>query len=192
MKDTIKRILILSAFLPLAACVETTSPLCDSSNKTNVPDLKESYKISMLMVGKDSASFSEQGLTFKNTGTGEYDVDGGAGPQHFSTCKVGSWHIAETKNSFGTYQQTILSAKGDGSMTQSQFIIDPNTLKQMGVNFSIVERQEPKSQKQWRQFFGANDDEKKYSVIVINNDNSTATEIVRKIGMPFAIGFTLH
>ncbi len=175
---------LIAPLLLLAACVETTAPLCDNGNKVDLPGFERDYALTVL--ADPTQDMKDVKLNVSRKGPGEYQLNG----KDIVTCRVGRWVMGESVNSYGTYQQTILSQAVDGSASMNQMLIDKKDLLAHGVEFEIVEREASNSQHNWLNSFGLNATKQK--VLLIKLDSAAAHAVISKVAKPSALGLFMY
>ncbi len=172
-------------FLSLAACVETTAPLCDASNKADVVGFDRQYVLSTSF--DPSKDVESAQIKIERLGVGEYT----AGGSDISTCRLGRFNVAEQKTKFGTYEQSIVSVDPAGATSLNQLLVDAKALAAGGVSYEIVERETGPKQKQWARSFGQLTNNKQ-KVMIINTDSPAARAVIEQNAKLSAFGISMY
>ena len=174
----------LAALAATTGCIETTTPLCHSGNLTDATGLEGDFQMSTLWAA--DGEMSSQNLSIKHIGKGKYQIGNGSQAQSVSVCQVDRWRLVEAPTQFGTYQQQILSVDPTAAISMNQMIIDQKTLKDAGIDFELVERE---NQNTWLPL--RTREQGKSKALVIKVDSESMAVQLGKLVKPMALGMSL-
>ena len=189
MKSTVLKMSISALLLSLAACVETTSPVCDAGNAADLPGGKSEYAFQyMTEPGKPAES---QKISIERLELGKYKFTTGGNSAAVNVCRVGRFIVGEVPTPFGTYKQHVMEAGANQTMNFSSWMFDSSVLAQQGVQSQVVTRKVDPNLKLWSAFMGAKDQPTE-KVLVIDNSSAGANSVLSSLGLPNGLSMLLN
>lgn len=198
-KQPFSSLLLLIILFSLSACIETTHPLCTDENKKDLPGLEASYVGSLPMVAEDlvlgrmkmKIERMEEGLyRFSDPSSSRKLVSDGEAIT-YKTCAFGGLHIAETKNSHGTYSSYILNLSESG-LALSYLLFDRGVLNEHSIKYSQVERPLSKMAQRALAAIHREENTETYKVFLIENPTDKETQVLKDNWETSFLGFTFR
>ncbi|MFN8943845.1 MAG: hypothetical protein ACK5WZ_04380 [Pseudobdellovibrionaceae bacterium] len=190
MKNTMRLLVLVSLLASFSACVETTMPLCNQSNKLDVPNFAKSYTSTVL---DSDFNLSNTKMLIQKAGTGMYSITTNGQVSPVSTCTLGSKTIAEFSTEYGTFQQYVLNVNDQNTNTLSfsMLVTGQQDLNNAGLKFSIEERSASKVPRAFHSAFGLREDGKN-KVLIIKNENAQDNHALSLIAVSSLLGLTFY
>ncbi len=129
MKKLLGLILLSLCFV---SCMEVEKPVCNVSNRVDIPNLPQNLSINILDSYFD---LMQVPTNFKHIGKGLYDNNGSL----FEVCAVAGKTLIQTTTEFNTYKLFSYSI-GTDSVSFPDYIVDKSRLDDLGISYQIVTR----------------------------------------------------
>lgn len=168
------------------ACVEYTSPICNSTNLTdsNIEGEKK-FMIYSNFEGEELVS------EITRTGKGTYQAAAAGEVQDINTCKTSKGLYAEFKTPFGTYMGDVLNHLPNGNFMMASHFVSKSVLDREKIPYTIELRKESVAsvfmKKMGFNSVITNANDEGVEVIVIKND-AKSTKSMIQYGQTASIG----
>lgn len=182
LKKTMTAAGLLFVALNFTACVEYTEPLCNAENLEDISGLAGSK--SLYSLDKDY-KMSQQTYEIDHVSKGTYF--GGA----IQTCRVASNYVMQARTKEGTYS-VLAVTPGPTSLSISTLVVGSEELKQGGVRYEIIEREQNLLNPKLASMMAiGNFAKSKQRVMVVDNSTPESRAVIEKYAVPFSLGAVL-
>lgn len=180
-----KAFLILIGFY-LSACTHYLKPLCDESNRVDVPNLEGRFSTTLVSLEKAESQIMRMTLTISRIDRGIYSVYQESEPTELFVCRIGGHLYVEgkskpiTDSSPETIQVFRLDPLAGGSFDLVFLGVDSQYLKSRGIPYQVIVKEPPKEEPQPGPVSGASIVAgNSTSAVVIDNSNIKASDFVQ-------------
>ena len=176
-----KKLFLLLVSLLAISCANYEAPLCNSSNRVEVPNFEGRFSATISMITEEKSTVIKQSVVVSRLDRGLYLVQQSNENSVISTCELDGHIYAESKDKSksaffgsgiaGTYSSFLLERNSDGSFDLGVLGSDTSILKARGVPFRIVVTTTPKDEN--------NPEEKKSFNLLIDNSKISPEDFVQ-------------
>lgn len=143
MKNPILMALLLGALLP--SCSAYTSPLCDESNRKDIPNFEGHFTTVFSFVSKEGSLVDRKSYTVSRAERGSYFMESRDGTGRMSTCEIEGNFYAEDNRGWNSglpnagYVAFQVVPMGDGSFDFVGLGIDSKVLDSQKIPYKLIE-----------------------------------------------------